>query len=145
MRDHDSRSGSVFGKDNGTMIMITGGIHQGKTAYAMRKIGLAESDIADGADCNFDALKNVRCILNYHDIVKRLGDRSVTFTEELCRSNPDAVIIINEIGCGIVPIEKSERIWRENVGRCGCIIAANSEKVIRIVCGIPDIIKGENE
>ena len=52
---------------------------------------------------------------------------------------------MDEIGCGIVPMEKSERVWRENAGRCGCIIAANSVKVIRIVCGIPDIIKGGNE
>ena len=124
------------------MIMITGGIHQGKTAYAMRKFGLAESDIADGADCNFDALKNVRCILNYHDIVKRLGDRSVTFTEELCRSNPDAVIIINEIGCGIVPLVKSERVRREATGRCGCMIAKESDVVIRVICGIPTYLKG---
>ena len=127
------------------MIMVTGGTFQGKTAYTMRKFGLAESDIADGADASFEKLKTARCITNYHLLVKRLGDDCIGFTEELCRTNPEAVIIIDEIGCGIVPVEKSERIWRENVGRCGCIIAANSEKVLRIVCGIPAIIKGENE
>ena len=127
------------------MIMITGGVHQGKTAYAMRKFGLAENDIANGADCPFDELITARCITNYHELVKRLDDRCLPFTEELCRSNPDAVIIMDEIGCGIVPMEKSERVWRENAGRYGCIIAANSVKVIRIVCGIPDIIKGGNE
>ena len=125
--------------------MITGGAFQGKTAYAMRKFGLAESDIADGANCHLDVLKTARCIKNYHLLVKRIGDECVAFTNELCRVNTNAVIITNEIGCGIVPMEKSERVWRENVGRCGCIIAANSDKVIRIVCGIPAIIKGEAE
>lgn len=127
------------------MIMVTGGAFQGKTAYAMRKFGLAESDIADGSDSPFEEIKTARCIKNYHKLVKRLGADSISFTEELLLTNPDAVIVMDEIGCGIVPMEKSERIWRENVGRCGCIIAANSEKVIRIVCGIPAFIKGDAE
>ena len=108
------------------MIMVTGGTFQGKTAYTMRKFGLAESDIADGADASFEKLKTARCITNYHLLVKHLGDDCIGFTEELCRTNPEAIIIIDE-------------------RRCGCIIAANSEKVLRIVCGIPAIIKGENE
>lgn len=122
--------------------MVTGGAFQGKTAYTMRRFGLAERDVADGADSTLEKLKTALCITNYHKLVKRLGDDCISFTEELCRTDPDAVIIIDEIGCGIVPMEKNERIWRENVGRCGCIIAANSEKVIRIVCGIPTVIKG---
>ncbi|MBR6242734.1 MAG: bifunctional adenosylcobinamide kinase/adenosylcobinamide-phosphate guanylyltransferase, partial [Ruminococcus sp.] len=65
------------------------------------------------------------------------------FTQELCRNSPEMIIVIDEIGCGIVPVEKSERVWRENVGRCGCIIAENSELVIRVVCGIPTVIKGD--
>ena len=125
------------------MIMVTGGAYQGKKAYVMRKFKIAKNDIADGAECPLEELKTSRCIKNYHQLVKRLGDECICFTEELCRSNPDAVIIIDEIGCGIVSMEKSERVWRENVGRCGCIIAANAENVIRIVCGIPTVIKGE--
>ena len=123
------------------MIMITGGAYQGKTAYAMRKFGISENDIADGADCSFEKLKTARCIKNYHELVKRLDGECISFTNELCRVNSNAVIIIDEIGCGIIPLEKSERIWRENVGRCGCMIARNCEKVIRIVCGIPTPIK----
>ena len=56
--------------------------------------------------------------------------------------NPDIVIIINEIGAGIIPLEKSERIWREETGRAGCILAENSAEVVRVICGIPVKIKG---
>lgn len=125
------------------MVMITGGAYQGKTAYAMRKFGLAETDIADGSVCEPEALKTARCIRNYQELVKRLGDESIAYTNELCRVNPNAVVIINEIGCGIIPIEKSERVWRENVGRCGCILASNSRLVVRMVCGVPALIKGK--
>ncbi len=124
------------------MVMFTGGAYQGKTAYVMRNFNIDESDIADGRSCNIEALKTARCIKNYHELVKRLGDDCISFTENLCKSNNSAVIIIDEIGCGIVPMEKSERVWRENVGRCGCIIAANSETVVRMVCGLPSVIKG---
>ena len=125
------------------MILITGGAYQGKTAYVMREYGIEE--ISDGRVCSFEEAKNSRCIGNYEELVRRLGDNCISFTEELCRSVPDRIIIMREIGCGIVPLEKSERVWRENVGRCGCIIAANSEKVIRMVCGLPQVINGETE
>jgi len=126
------------------MVMVTGGAYQGKTLYAIGSLGISAEDIIDCANCDITDVLNARCITNYHKLVRRLGDKCISFTEELCRCNQSAVVIIDEIGCGIVPIERSERVWRENVGRCGCIIAANSDKVIRVVCGIPTFIKGES-
>lgn len=123
------------------MVMITGGAYQGKIAYVMRNLGVAESDITDGSVCELKELKNARCIRNYHELVKRIGEDCIDFTKELCRDNPDCIIIIDEIGCGIIPLEKCERVWRENVGRCGCIIASASETVVRVVCGVPSVIK----
>ena len=127
------------------MVMVTGGAYQGKTKYVVQKLGIPEKDITDGSVCSADEAEKAVCIINYQELVRRLGDGCIEFTEKFCRCNGDAVIVINEIGCGIVPIEKAERVWRENVGRCGCIIAANSDKVIRMVCGIPSVIKGETE
>lgn len=125
------------------MTMVTGGAYQGKTAFVTERLGIAPEDIADGRICTPEEAVSARCISSFHELVKRLGEECIPFTEELCRSNERAVIIIDEIGCGIVPLEKSERVWRENVGRCGCIIAARSDSVIRLVCGIPSVIKGE--
>lgn len=125
------------------MVMITGGAYQGKTSYAVQNFNISEDYITDGKICAPETTMTARCIKNYHELVKRLGTESISFTQKLCLRNREAVIIIDEIGCGIVPIEKSERVWRENVGRCGCIIVSNSETVVRMVCGIPLIIKGE--
>lgn len=124
------------------MITIVGGAYQGKTDFVKRELGIDEKDIADGASADFEAIKKAVCVKNYPELVRRLGDDCLRFTEELCRLNPDAVVVIDEIGCGIIPLEKSERVWRENVGRCGSLIAANSETVVRLVCGIPAVIKG---
>lgn len=127
------------------MIMITGGAFQGKADFAKSNFGCK---ISDGGSCDFKEAFFAECIRNYHLLIKRLLDEgrdAKEFTGRLCSENPGLIVIINEIGCGIVPLEKKERIWREEVGRAGCIIAENSETVIRICCGIPTVIKGGAE
>lgn len=128
------------------MIMITGGAFQGKRDCLKRLYGFADNEILSGADCRFDHVFIAAAISDYHELVRRLIAENVDsaeFTERLCRENPNAAVIINEIGCGIIPLEKSERIYREQVGRAGCIIASHSDTVLRVFCGIPQAIKGE--
>ncbi len=128
------------------MIMITGGAFQGKRNFAKERFGLRENDILNGENCDFEKVFSAKCVADYHLIVKRLIDKNsdpLEFTEKLCRTNPKIIVIINEIGCGIIPIEKSDRIWREQTGRAGCVIAENSSAAVRICCGIKAMIKGE--
>lgn len=130
------------------MIMITGGAFSGKKDYAKKRFDFSDDDILNGENCSLNAVFSAKCIADYQLIVKRLLEEKAdvqTFTERLCRENPNAVVIINEIGAGIIPLEKSDRIWREETGRSGCLIARNSSEVIRLACGIPTTIKGENK
>lgn len=55
--------------------------------------------------------------------------------------NPGLVIIADEIGSGIVPMERDERIYRETTGRLLCRIAKKADSVERIICGIPQKLK----
>lgn len=126
------------------MILITGGAYQGKLRYAQKTFGIVKA--ADGCVCDIDKVTNNLCIFRYHELVKRLiksGIDPISFTEKLCRENPDMIVIINEVGSGIIPIEKEDRLWREEVGRCGCILAQKANIVIRIVCGLPHFLKGK--
>lgn len=130
------------------MIMITGGAFSGKKDYAKKRFGFTDEEILNGGNCLLNAVFSAKCIADYQLIVKRLLEENAdvqTFTERLCKENPNAVVIINEIGAGIIPLEKSDRIWREETGRSGCLIARNSSEVIRLACGIPTTIKGENK
>ena len=125
------------------MIMITGGAYQGKTNFVRTHYSC---EIINGESCDFDSVFKAECVSNYHQLIKRLienGQDAVAYTEMLCRKNPELIVIINEIGCGIVPLEKNDRIWREQVGKAGCIIAENADTVVRMFCGIPTAIKGE--
>ena len=127
------------------MIMVTGGAYQGKLDFVYRHFGLNESDITNGSTCDFEEAFSAKCIKSYHRFIARLiaqGVDCVQFTERLCEENRNAIIILDEIGCGIVPSEKSERKRREDTGRCGCIIAQSCDDVIRVTCGIPVYIKG---
>lgn len=130
------------------MIMITGGAFSGKKDYAKKRFGFSDEEILNGGECTLEAVFSAKCIADYQLIVKRLLEENAnvqTFTERLCKENPNAVVIINEIGAGIVPLGKNDRIWREETGRSGCLIARNSSEVIRLTCGIPTTIKGESK
>ena len=56
--------------------------------------------------------------------------------EELLAGPKNRVLVTDEIGCGIVPAEAFERLYREETGRLCCRIAGEAEEVWRVCCGI---------
>ena len=62
--------------------------------------------------------------------------------EYLKKENPDVIIVCREVGCGIVPMDAFEREYRETVGRVCTELAAMSEEVHRVLCGVGTVIKG---
>ena len=67
------------------------------------------------------------------------------FPEEEARAylqkHPDSVIISDEVGNGIVPLEPFEREYRERLGRMLIEIASQADRVERVLCGIGQRIK----
>lgn len=109
------------------MILVIGGAFQGQKDFAVRELGVLEEQIFD----NFQAA--VRSWLEEGaDVEKK--------TDELLHSDYEA-IVSDEVGLGIVPIEKADREWREAVGRALCKIAEASSSVYRVSCGIGMQIK----
>ncbi|EWM54466.1 bifunctional adenosylcobinamide kinase/adenosylcobinamide-phosphate guanylyltransferase [Ruminococcus flavefaciens] len=127
------------------MKMIIGGAYQGKVGCATKLFGIDEEAMTNGSTCDFDEIFTAVCIKSYHKAIARFvaqGVDPIAFTKRLCEENEDVVVIMDEIGCGIVPIVKAERVKREATGRCGCMIAENSDTVVRVICGIPVYLKG---
>lgn len=92
------------------------------------------------------ALENAGAIIlhAFHEKVREIvaqGQDPRAFAQQLCMDFPDAVIVSDEIGSGIVPISAEERAWRQAVGRALCIIAQHAQSVTRVVCGIGVRIK----
>lgn len=130
------------------MEFFIGGRSQGKLNY-VRNIHPEISLILDGENMDLDekALENIKepFILNhFHILVKRLLEEEIdayAFAERLINFCPNCIIISDEIGNGIVPMEKSERTWRETTGRLQCMLAAHSDTVVRVYCGLGEKIK----
>ena len=57
------------------------------------------------------------------------------------RAHPDGVIICDEVGCGVTPLDRTDREWRERVGRTCCRLAERAEAVYRVRCGLGARIK----
>jgi adenosylcobinamide kinase/adenosylcobinamide-phosphate guanylyltransferase len=86
--------------------------------------------------------------------INNLMFRNANFTESEMRLETEkligslkafpglAVLVISEVGQGIVPENAQARLFRDCSGRCGQMIAAAADEVWYCVCGIPWKIKG---
>lgn len=123
------------------MIFVIGGEFSGKSEYVKSNFS---AEISDGADASLDELQNAAAVKNFHLLVKKQIENGFDVkveTDWLLRVNPDIIIISNEIGCGVVPLNKADREYREAVGRLNRYLADRAERVIRVVCGIGQVIK----
>ena len=124
------------------MKMIIGGVFQGKENYARKMF--PDICFIDGKKAGKDDILKARGILGLQDFVRNLLEKEEDVNDlagMLIRNNPDAVIVCDEIGYGIVPMDPFERTYREAVGRICTELARSSDQVIRIVCGIPEVIR----
>ena len=64
--------------------------------------------------------------------------------EEMLAKNPQLIVVTDEIGYGIVPMDPLLREVREMTGRICTELAADAKKVVRVVCGIPNVIKEDS-
>lgn len=113
------------------MVLVIGGIASGKRSY-VRSLGYRDDDMADGWSSEAPVLATLDEAL-----------RHVRPTEEdLDAIAAKDVVICNEVGMGVVPLDRGERSWRELVGRTCTTLANRADRVVRMVCGIPTVIKG---
>ena len=61
--------------------------------------------------------------------------------ETIYNANPDRILVTDEIGYGIVPMDPFEREYREETGRICCLLAEKSEEIWRVCCGIGTRLK----
>lgn len=110
------------------MILIVGPLFSGKRKFAQEYLDCREEEMICDVQEMVSAGMTEKALLALAD---RLEEKRV--------------VIATEIGCGIVPIDKEERICRELAGRLQCLLAERAETVIRIFCGIPMVLKGSLE
>ena len=125
------------------MIFIIGGAYQGKLEYAKNKFGLNETDIFEcSSEGQIDFSRKciyaseefaMSCVKSGKDAVKVFCDNRAKWK--------DSIIIMRDIFCGVVPMGAENRAWREMAGRLAGYLSNEAEKVIRIFCGLEQILK----
>lgn len=146
------------------MILVTGSEASGKKTY-VRGLGYTEDDMS------YDPYSDAPVILNVERAVFEAlraeeekeeacgkdtvsADKKVELTEK-AKINEAArlfeqlknkkVVTINEVGSGVIPADRAGRLGREASGRLSVLLAKEAEQVIRMVCGIPVVLKEAEE
>lgn len=131
-------------RSKGRLKVITGGVCQGKLAYAKRMYG--DIQWIDGADCSFEEIYRCKGIYHFEKFLWRMltaGQKIDRLAEQICDRNPEIIIVTSEIGCGLVPTDKFMRIYREKAGRVCTRLASAAQSVDRVIYGIGIRIKEE--
>lgn len=115
----------------------------------------------DGETCDREAIYNCTGIYHFHRYIARFLNPGTSFdsklsgkttedldtdlvgdfAKDLFEKNPNLIVVTDEIGYGIVPLNYGERVYREQVGRVCTALAKESEEVYRVICGIGSRIK----
>jgi len=113
------------------MILVIGSASSGKREY-VKSLGYSDADMANGV------LDGRKVVYNLQNIVFRAPETAPQLLEALLQKE---VVVCNEVGSGIVPMTREAREAREATGRLCINLAQRAERVVRLVCGIPVVIK----
>ena len=103
------------------MILIIGGAGQGKLDYVLQKTGYGPAQVARTPE-----------EARTRPVFAGLEDWPELDEAALLEANPDVILICDEVGCGVVPVEPAQRARREAVGRLCCRLADPAEREERI-------------
>ena len=109
------------------MIFVTGPLFAGKKAYISQALGLSAQDLAERA--GWDVQDLAAEADNLEELARTLARREI--------------VIATEVGGGVVPVQAEQRRAREAAGRLSCLLAARADIVVRVCCGLPQLLKGE--
>ena len=130
------------------MILIFGGVYQGKLDYALNRFGLAENEVFFCRDTDINAPDGTsagkKIVYEIDKWILALVKADINVTEKIkqfASDNTEAVVICNDISCGVVPVDPVLRKWREETGRAAGYLSQCADEVVRLFCGIPARLK----
>jgi len=107
------------------MIFITGPLYSGKRDYACTLLDCGREDLEKHA------------VWDAQDLAAGRADLDA-LADELAQNE---VVIATEVGGGVVPVDAEQRRAREAAGRLSCLLAQRAQRVVRVFCGLPMVLK----
>ena len=140
------------------MIFVIGPLFSGKQDYIMQALGWSETDFLEKAVRDVQNLaaedaeaveveeaagavevaEAAEAVETSHSPLDDLQEKLRSLADRLSQKE---VVIATETGCGVIPLDPRERRNREAAGRLSCLLAERAETVVRICCGIPQVLK----
>ena len=125
--NYEIAASEISGQDSchqaGLHVYVTGPMASGKREYVLDTLGISASEAA----------------FEVQELLRKEPDMDVAgLVEELSRFQ---AITQTEVGAGVIPLAAAEREWRERTGRLACLLASRADIVVRMVCGVPIIVK----
>jgi len=115
------------------MLLIIGGEGAGKRTFA-QSLGYSAQQMADAV------LDDSPVLYHLEQMVRNDPDGAEAMLPALLQKE---AVLCNEVGSGVIPVTAEERRVREMTGRLCILLAQRADAVVRMVCGIPVVIKGE--
>lgn len=126
------------------MILVIGGAYQGKLSYVKETYRIEDKDIFICKEGQSELPTDQKVIYGLeHILLSKVKDGidTTSYLKEIIESLQDKIIVCEDASCGIVPMDKDMRAYREASGRALSYLAGKAEEVIRIFCGIGSKIK----
>ncbi len=79
---------------------------------------------------------------NMHSYARSIETETLALTAALSSLPGPVVLVSNELGQGLVPIEKASRHFRDDHGRLNQVVAGVADCVVLVVAGMPLWLKG---
>ncbi len=126
-------------------VMITGGAYQGKASYA--KENYKDSILFGGEFVKLIKGETEKAAASAESEKQGELYKNGVLAEKVLDSielklSEYNVVIVPEVGCGLVPLDFDERQFLEVYGRVTEKLGRATKTVIRVVCGCPVKIKG---
>ena len=113
------------------MTLIIGGRAAGKLDY-VKSLGYSDEQISRDPEGDFPVLYGLQ------DVAARDPEGAEALFPLLLKKE---IVVCDEVGCGVIPLEKRDRQVREAIGRLCVLLANNADRVVRVIAGIPTVIK----
>lgn len=124
------------------MTVVLGGAYQGKAEYVRDTLKISREDSFFCTGRNIEP--GSKAYIGLHVFSYACVSEGVEPLDELrrlCGEFTDKVFVADEISCGVVPVNPLMREWREAHGRMMNALAREADSVVRLFCGIPQVIK----
>ena len=122
------------------MMVVTGGIASGKKTF-LEERGVDLTCVFDARDPQKNAvsLADATVVFHVEELVREDALASGVFEQLLSKQ----VLTCTEVGSGVIPLTWDDRQFRERAGSLSSSLAKEADCVVRMVCGIPVVLKGE--